>query len=129
MRTIGPQLCALISVSLPLRSALLLPMRAARHRPTLQVRLCATDAVADAVHHKPAHQQQDEYLIRNDRNDVEVLSCPNLAVLEQGLMELGSEAHMRASRTRASRACSTTCCARRTSRARRPWRGRRGRST
>ena len=94
MRTIGPQLCALISVSLPLRSALLLPMRAARRRPTLQVRLCATDAVADAVDHKPSDPKQDGFLIRNDRNDVEILSCPNLAVLEQGLMELGSEAHI-----------------------------------
>merc|ERR1719272_2335901 len=95
MRTIGTRLCALISVSIPLRSALLLPMRVARRRPALHVRLCATDTVADAaVRSKKPPLPDDGFLIRNDHNDVQVLSCPNLAVLEQGLLELGSEAHI-----------------------------------
>ena len=76
-----------VSLSLPLRSALLLPARASRRRPPL-TRLCATEARP-----QPSTTEQD-FLVRNSRNDVQVLSCPNMAVLEQGLMELGSEPHI-----------------------------------
>lgn len=76
-----------LAASIPLRSALLLPARAARRRPLL---IRAQSAAARS----PAPPDTKDFLVRNKRNDVQVLSCPSPAVLEQGLLELSSEPHI-----------------------------------
>ena len=76
-----------LAASIPLRSALLLPARAARRRPLL---IRAQSATAQS----PPPPDSKEFLVRNKRNDVQVLSCPSTAVLEQGLLELSSEPHI-----------------------------------
>ena len=77
-----------LSLSLPLRTALLLPARAPRRRPLLaRLSVSATDP-------KPPPSPEQDFLVRNDRNDVQLLSCPTMPVLEQGLLELYSEPHI-----------------------------------
>ena len=76
-----------LAASIPLRSALHLPARASRRRPLL-----ARLSVTARPHLTPDSEQ--EFLVRNKRNDVQVLSCPSLAVLEQGLLELSAEPHI-----------------------------------
>ena len=76
-----------LAASIPLRSALLLPARATRRRPLL-ARLSVTAGP------QPTPEPEHEFLVRNNRNDVQVLSCPSMAVLEQGLLELSAEPHI-----------------------------------
>ena len=71
--------------------AAFVPSRAARQRSSTTV-LASIASKTETGGLKP--DKNDKFLIRNDRNDVQLLPCPNVPVLEQGIYELSDLPHV-----------------------------------
>ncbi|KAL1526342.1 hypothetical protein AB1Y20_015056 [Prymnesium parvum] len=78
----------------PLLLSLFVPRTRAVHLAAPLERAIRRRAPLCSAVSSPAPREERDFLVRNDRNDVEVLSCSNSQMLAQGLLELGELPHV-----------------------------------
>ena len=71
------------------RASLMYTVRTARRRHPHSAAMLSTTAAAAS-----ATGAQDDFLVRNERNEVELLQCPSKAMVRQAMVELGDLPHI-----------------------------------
>ena len=82
--------CLMPLLLLPMgRASLMYTVRTARRRHPHSAAMLSTTAAAAS-----ATGAEDDFLVRNERNEVELLQCPSKAMVRQAMVELGALPHI-----------------------------------